>query len=371
MEVLTSWLMSETSVTMIIKNMDSVLTRFKDWFWNSDFWLPHGFTWEDIKSKDGYNRPQLSDLYIIPFLTIALLIVRYIFENYIAFHFCKMIGIRSRNDDIVKNDICNQIFAGGTKNPNMGRLKEIAEQTGWSTHQVSSWFRKKRKTSLMGKATESCWRCLVYTVFFAYGCYVLFKTDWFWDTKKWLVGYISHQSITQEMKWYYYMELSFYVSLLISQFTDTKRKDFFQLFVHHILTIILIIGSYIIAHFRFGAIIMLLHDSSDYWLEGAKIANYAKTQKLCDILFVVFAVTFFLSRWVYFPFWVMWTFINDNSSVSGPLQSYITFPYIFLYMCIGLLFLHFYWGFLIANMVYKFTVAGKVEKDARSDEDSD
>ena len=75
-------------------------------------------------------------------------------------------------------------------------------------------------------------------------------------------------------------------------------------------------------------------------------------------------------RWGFFPFWVLKTFITDNAKICGPLQSYFTFPYIFLYFCFILMILHIYWGYLIGRMIYKFAVVGKVEKDERSDIES-
>lgn len=237
------------------------------------------------------------------------------------------------------------------------------------------WFRKSRRQHQQAlqfqKATETCWRCFSYFIFFVYGSYVLFSSDWFWNTRSWLEGYIKTQPFTEGLKWYYIMELSFYMALLTTQFNDTKRKDFFQQFLHHIATIILISGSYLIAHFRYGSVIMLLHDASDYWLEAAKLAKYAKWQRTCDVLFVIFALIFYLTRWVYFPFWVCRSFMLDNASLAGPLQSYFTFPYLFLYLCFVLQALHIYWGILIGRMIYHFTVSGKVEKDDRSDDDSE
>ena len=205
-------------------------------------------------------------------------------------------------------------------------------------------------------------------MFFAYGSYVILGSHWFWS-KSWITGYIVNQPFTNKMKWYIIIELSFYISLLISQFSDTKRKDFFQQFVHHVTTIILISGCYIIAHFYIGSIVMLLHDASDYWLEAAKLAKYAKKQKMCDVLFVIFAIIFYITRWVYFPFWVLRAYMTNNPSLTGP--SYFAFPFIFLYLCFLLLVLHYYWGYLIGRMIYKFSVTGKVEKDDRSDDDDD
>lgn len=37
--------------------------------------------------------------------------------------------------------------------------------------------------------------------------------------------------------------------------------------------------------------------------KAAKLANYAKYQRLCDGLFVVFSLSFFFTRLVFFPFW--------------------------------------------------------------------
>ena len=127
------------------------------------------------------------------------------------------------------------------------------------------------------------------------------QKPWLMDTRKCWEDYFA-QVITGEIFWYYSIELSFYMSLLVSQFTDVKRKDFWQLFVHHIVTIALILLSYMFNFQRVGTLILLLHDSVDYWLELAKMANYAKFEKLCDRLFIVFTIVWCLTRILLFPF---------------------------------------------------------------------
>jgi len=330
--------------------------NLKDWFWTDSFWLPYGFKWSDVERE-----VSLTPLYIAPFVTILILLIRYLFERYIAINFCIYIGIVGSP---VKLDV-NNSDAELTSTENE---KEKEKEN-------SRWFRKGRRNYQQAlqfqKATETCWRCFAYFVLFAYGSYVLLRTEWFWNTNKWLEGYIKTQQFTEDLKVYYVMELSFYMALMITQFSDTKRKDFMQQFVHHIATIILISGSFFIAHFRYGSVIMLVHDASDYWLEAAKLAKYAKKQRTCDVLFVIFALVFYLTRWVYFPFWVCGSFIVDNAKLAGPLQSYVTFPYLFLYLCFLLQALHIYWGILIGRMIYQFTVSGKVEKDDRSDGEDD
>ena len=40
--------------------------------------------------------------------------------------------------------------------------------------------------------------------------------------------------------WHYMLEMAFYWSLLVTQFTDVKRKDFWEMFVHHLATLALL-----------------------------------------------------------------------------------------------------------------------------------
>ena len=74
--------------------------------------------------------------------------------------------------------------------------------------------------------------------------------------------------------WRYYMlELSFYWSLSISQWFDVKRKDFWEMFIHHNTTIALLMFSWT-AHFtRIGSLILLVHDCADHLLELAKMCR--------------------------------------------------------------------------------------------------
>ena len=108
------------------------------------------------------------------------------------------------------------------------------------------------------------------------------------------------------------------------------------MFVHHLATIGLITFSYINNMVRVGTLVLCLHDVSDFLLEvrplndssltsplyfsswelafspiqflsfflqAAKLANYAKYQRLCDTLFVIFSAVFVVTRLGIYPFW--------------------------------------------------------------------
>merc|ERR550532_3182415 len=80
-------------------------------------------------------------------------------------------------------------------------------------------------------------------------------------------------------------QLAFYWSLSILQFFDVKRKDFWEMFVHHLTTIALLCFSWTCNLTRCGALVLIVHDFADAFLEAAKLFHYAKYDTVCDIIF--------------------------------------------------------------------------------------
>ena len=65
-----------------------------------------------------------------------------------------------------------------------------------------------------------------------------------------------HHSITTGVWAYYMVELSFYWSLLISQFFDVRRSDFWEMFAHHLATVALLALSWTCNLFRIGTLVL-------------------------------------------------------------------------------------------------------------------
>ncbi|XP_029409744.1 ceramide synthase 5 isoform X4 [Nannospalax galili] len=209
------------------------------------------------------------------------------------------------------------------------------------------------------------WRFTFYLCIFCYGIRFLWLSPWFWDTRQCWHSY-PYQPLSRELYHYYIMELAFYWSLMFSQFIDIKRKDFLIMFVHHLATIGLITFSYINNMVRVGTLVMCLHDSSDFFLEAAKLANYAKYQRLCDSLFVIFSVVFMVTRLGIYPFWILNTTLFESWEMIGPYPSWWLFNGLLLILQV----LHVIWSYLIARIAFKALIRGKVSKDDRSDVES-
>uniref|UniRef100_A0A3Q2YWF1 Ceramide synthase 2-like n=1 Tax=Hippocampus comes TaxID=109280 RepID=A0A3Q2YWF1_HIPCM len=229
---------------------------------------------------------------------------------------------------------------------------------GKSQRQIETWFRLRRhqdKPCQTKKFGEAAWRFFVYLTAFVGG----------------LALSIMSLNLPQPMQsrhfWYYMLELGFYGSLLLRISVDIKRKDFKEQVIHHLATVFLLSFSYCANYIRIGTLVMLLHDSADILLESAKMFNYGSGwKKACDILFVVFASVFFLTRLVIFPSKIMHTTLVLSMENCQPFAGY----YFFNILLMVLQGLHVFWASLILRMVPKF-LTGKMEKDERSDEDSD
>ena len=114
-------------------------------------------------------------------------------------------------------------------------------------------------------------------------------------------------------------QLAFYWSLSITQWVDVKRKDFLQNFVHHNVTILLMMFSWSCHFTRIGSLVLIIHDCSDPLLELAKLCKYAKRDKVAEVVFGVFTVLWCTMRCYVFPTRVLFSIAtySNTDKVGG------------------------------------------------------
>ncbi|XP_063071166.1 ceramide synthase 5 isoform X2 [Engraulis encrasicolus] len=329
------------------------------WFWNERFWLPHNVTWADLADPaPGVEYPKVRHLYPVLPLAVVIFAVRIFFERFIAGPCAAALRIQADTTRRAQpNAVLEKVFTSITKCPDSRHLDGLSKQLDWEVRKVQRWFRQRRnqdKPSLRTKFRESMWRFVFYLGIFAYGMSFISQKPWMWDTRKCWYTY-PYQVLTPDVYRYYVIELAFYWSLMFSQFIDIKRKDFLIMFVHHLATIILISFSFANNMVRVGCLVLAVHDSSDFLLEAAKLANYAKYQRVCDFLFVVFGICFFITRLVIYPFWVLWSVLFESWEIVGPYPSW----WLFCGLLSVLQVLHVIWFYLIARIATKAIMRGK------------
>lgn len=149
------------------------------------------------------------------------------------------------------------------------QITALAKQLDCTERQVERWLRLRRaqdKPSTLTKFCENSWRCLYYTYSFFFGLFILWDKPWLWDINHCYYNYPYHP-LSNDVWWYYMVSMAFYWSLSFSQYFDVKRKDFWQMFVHHIATIVLMSFSWVGNLTRIGSLVLLVHDCADIFLE--------------------------------------------------------------------------------------------------------
>ncbi|XP_025949794.1 ceramide synthase 6 isoform X2 [Dromaius novaehollandiae] len=328
------------------------------WFWNERFWLPHNVTWADLQSTEEATFPQAEDLYLAFPLAFCIFMIRLLFERFIAKPCALGLKVQANGPQKAQpNAILEKVFTAITKHPDEKRLEGLSKQLDWDVRSIQRWFRQRRnqeKPSTLTKFCESMWRFTFYLYIFTYGVRFLKKTPWLWNIRQCWNGY-PNQPLMPDVHYYYIVELSFYWSLMFSQFIDIKRKDFGIMFTHHIVTVLLITFSYVTNLTQLGTLVFCLHDGSDIILEAAKMANYCKCQKLSDLLFLTFAIVFIVNRLGIYPLWIL------NATLFELYEALGSFPFLWVLnmLLMVLQVLHCFWSYLIIKAAYKAISKGK------------
>lgn len=237
----------------------------------------------------------------------------------------------------------------------------------WNKHRDEV---NRRKVVKFG---EAMWRSMFYASFCVLGYVTLCLPEyapWLLDIDHNFLNWPYHP-ISKLMAFYYQIELGCYIHQL--HWTEVNRSDAAEMIIHHVITIGLILGSYLNNFTRVGTSILLCHDFADIFLEVGKCFNYtSKTPEfkawaspITDALFVCFAVSFFVTRLVIYPRYLLYSVVIASPQMLGMWPGY----WFFAILLCSLQVLHVFWFYLIARMAYRIMLVGEVEKDVRSDDD--
>lgn len=203
-------------------------------------------------------------------------------------------------------------------------------------------------------------------------------------------------------KWYYLVEFAFWLQQIVVVNIEERRKDYLQMFAHHLFTCALIFASYGYHQSRVGHLILVIMDPVDILLSGAKLLKYLKFQLLCDIAFGAFIVVWFITRHIFYLI-VCWSiykhipeeisygcYSGSDSNLHGPQPvpndfDHLTQPFrdpvglvcwneniswAFLGMLLGLHGLVLMWFAQIVRIAYK-VLSGQGAEDTRSDDEDE
>lgn len=188
-----------------------------------------------------------------------------------------------------------------------------------------------------------------------YGYACLKDEDWFpkamggtaQDASTTLIGWPLHQT-TVKMRCYYGAALSYHghsIFFLLRQwYQGARRNDFYEMSVHHLVTITLITGSHMLNFTRIGSLVLFIHDVSDIFTYQIKA--------FVDMDILLLTAWGFLScvcGWFYFRLWLLPNLLIRDI-LNNPVEEIGWGNQGFTLLLSALVCLHAYWMSLVLEM---------------------
>ncbi|BGP29876.1 Sphingosine N-acyltransferase lag1 [Rhodotorula toruloides] len=162
--------------------------------------------------------------------------------------------------------------------------------------------------------SEQGWSLAYYTCSWTLGLYInqtspyrSLNTLHFWK------GY-PHDALPALTKWYYLVQTAFYIQQMIVINLEARRKDYYQMFAHHIITSLLMMFSYVLNWTRIGNTILCTMDLVDIFLPLAKLFKYTGNHKASDATFAIFLISWIVTRHIIFGR-IIWSVVVEAQTV--------------------------------------------------------
>jgi len=215
--------------------------------------------------------------------------------------------------------------------------------------------------------SESFWKAVSYTglVIFDY-----FSSLEYFEKPLALYDEFPNTTTTPAFVFFYLLQVTYYMAATIQHIdgTEERRKDFWQMLIHHFATIALVAGSFNVGLFRIGTIVFLFHDVCDVILESAKMATFMKW-KYDEVIWITLMVAWVAFRIVLFsmkvliPIWYDINYLAENKIVPETIYWYRRPLAFFLYTITAL---NIFWLSLMIKGAWKILVKKeKFEGDPR------
>lgn len=224
------------------------------------------------------------------------------------------------------------------------------------------------------KYAQSVMEALFYGTFAYIGFVVVPGQPWSWPSSHWWIGFADggHEVMRSDLRCYYIAYMARYIQAAVSILLEPKRKDFMEMMIHHVVTVLVIYVSYVYGWNRIGVVVMALLDPADVPLHLAKLCKYTADNKgskfwqvMADRLFEFFAVVFFITRLVMYSYACWSAHIEASRYFPKGLPEWTCVVLLYI-----LLILQAYWFSLLVKVAIRMFNGEGVE-DIRSDDETE
>jgi hypothetical protein len=243
----------------------------------------------------------------------------------------------------------------------------------------------------IAKFGEYVFRLMYHSFISLYGVVAFYDKEW-WTTgqggtRSLFQGFPYHP-IDPHMAWYYLLQSAYNLDALVSlmeisfvlsrrakqqpgrrrwlpqiQWSPDVRGDFKEMFIHHVVTNLLIVGSSFCRLTRIGSMVFLVHDLSDIPVDCSKLANFVKYKKTTIACFVIMVLVWMATRLYVLPFVIFYAALTESQYVLDQRLSpllYICYRHFFYGLLAFLILLHVTWFGMFLRIFYTMCTKNEV-----------
>ncbi|KAI9042411.1 longevity assurance proteins LAG1/LAC1 [Aspergillus affinis] len=181
----------------------------------------------------------------------------------------------------------------------------------------------------VNRFAEQGWLLCYYSILWTLGMYIYYTSSYFLDLREMWTDWPT-RDLPAINKAYVLCQWAFWLQQVLVIHIEQRRKDHWQMLAHHTVAIVLISTSYAWHLTRVANLILILMDVVDILFSLAKCLKYLGLFTLCDIMFGVFMVSWFIARHVLYltTMWSIYThmaeiipigcFHGSQDALTGP-----------------------------------------------------
>lgn len=147
--------------------------------------------------------------------------------------------------------------------------------------------------------------------------------------------------------------------------SSTVRGDFTEMFVHHVITNLLVIGSSHMRFTRIGCMVFLVHDISDIPVDLSKLANFLKWKITSVLCFISLLIMWIFARLIVLPLYIVKSVFTEShralSFEDGGVHErhYNVMIPVFRILLVGITSLHVFWFAILMRIFLKLLLKGE------------
>ncbi|KAI2626563.1 longevity assurance proteins LAG1/LAC1 [Hypoxylon sp. NC1633] len=193
----------------------------------------------------------------------------------------------SGHDDVCFISFCIVLFTGVRAGSMRYVLSPLARRWGVAKEKDVTRF------------SEQGWMLMYNSVFWSLGMYIYSKSPYFLNMEELWTTWPQREA-DGLVKGYILAQWSWWTQQIIVVHIETRRKDYWQMIVHHLATISLIASAYAYHHLQVANLILVLMDAIELIFPLAKCLKYLGFTTICDIMFGLFMVTWLVTRHIFY-----------------------------------------------------------------------